>query len=100
MNRPVESAECTHCGGTGRAVSRTTDQIRILFYALNSPVTPLIRSVTGDRHTHVAVAFEGRLFEALYSGVRRLEGRAAVARAGEADTFVDLTIRPSCREHL
>ena len=40
------------------------------------------------------------MFEALYNGVRRLEGSAAVERAGEADAFVDLTIRPSCREHL
>ena len=96
----MNATTCAHCDGTGRAVSRTSDQMRILFYALNSPVTPLIRIVTGDHHTHVAIAFKGRLFEALYNGVRRLEGGAAIERAGEADTFVDLTISPACGEHL
>jgi hypothetical protein len=96
----IDGAACQHGGGTWRGNSRTRDRVRVLFYALNSPVTPLIRIVTGDHHTHVAIALDGRLFEALYNGVRRLEGSAAVERAEEADVFVDLTIRPPCREHL
>jgi hypothetical protein len=96
----IDGVACLHRGRTRCGNSRTRDRVRVLFYALNSPVTPLIRIVTGDHHTHVAIALEGRLFEALYNGVRRLEGSAAVERAGEADAFVDLPIRPSCREHL
>lgn len=69
------------------------DKITVLWYASESKLSWLIRWVTGSPFSHVAIMLDGRLYEALGSGIVALEGDEARERAAEAIAHKHLTVK-------
>lgn len=71
--------------------------MKVLWYASQSKLGRLIKWVTRSDYTHVAIVINGALYEALGTGIVRLEGEPAAIRATQAAASCELFATPEDR---
>lgn len=76
------------------------EPVTIYWFSSGSWLGRLIRRVTKSRFSHNAVMVDGTLYEALGSGIRKLEGRDARRRAAEAVDAISLYLLPGERMRM